>query len=254
MTDKAWIDCFDKNKASYPANWDPSGTPQSGDTLLLPGGSTIDIVNGTATISANESGLTVNLADHASLIGNFEGQAALARSGCKGPKFINNGTITLQGTHDVIDLDVVGKGTFVVETWGTPASRSPGFLEFRHSVSAGQTVDVSGSSTSPMFGGQSTVSTVKIDHPAAFHGTVDLNFLSLADLVGLAQADLWSYKDDMLSISNRCGRVIDTLRVINDDVTAPGGAQGLSVSLSATGDVMVTPGGSFHGYLAAPMT
>ena len=98
----------------------------------------------------------------------------------------------------------------------------------------------------------STDATVKIDDPRQFHGTVDLhNDLSFADLVGLAQADSWSYKNDLLSIKTACGEVIDRLHVVSD-ASSTGSVHGLSVSKNAAGDVLVSPGTDFHGSLALP--
>jgi hypothetical protein len=82
---------------------------------------------------------------------------------------------------------------------------------------------------------------------------VDLHAVSLADLVGLANADSWSYRHDILSISNAYGQAIDKLRVVSDAMPASG-INGLSVSKNAAGDVLVSPGSDFHGSLALPMT
>lgn len=52
-----------------------------------------------------------------------------------------------------------------------------------------------------------------------FLGTVDLHDFSLADLVGLAHAHSWSYQNDMLSIKNLSGKVIDRLHIVSDAAT-----------------------------------
>jgi len=92
---------------------------------------------------------------------------------------------------------------------------------------------------------------LKIDHPEDFHGTIDLHNVSLADLVGLAEADSWSFRNDMLSIKNACGTVIDKLHVVSD-ASSTNGIHGLSVSMSPAGDVLIRPGADFHGTLALP--
>jgi hypothetical protein len=102
----------------------------------------------------------------------------------------------------VIGADVVSNGTFnvgaVVPLAVTAVS---GRLTFGGSGSGGETVSVSGAKP-PMPPFPAAVSSVTIDQPKDFHGTVDLHDLSLADLVGLAQADSWSYKNDLLSIKS----------------------------------------------------
>jgi hypothetical protein len=67
----------------------------------------------------------------------------------------------------------------------------------------------------------------------------------------LAQADSWSYKNDLLSIKTACGKVIDRLHVVSD---ASGSVHGLSVSKTAAGDLLVSPGADFHGSLVLQST
>jgi hypothetical protein len=81
---------------------------------------------------------------------------------------------------------------------------------------------------------------------------VDLHDRSLVDLVDLAKADSWSYRNDILAIKNACGRVIDRVHVVSD-ASSTGTIHGLSVSMSGAGDVLVRPGTDFRGS-ALPMT
>jgi hypothetical protein len=55
----------------------------------------------------------------------------------------------------------------------------------------------------------------------------------------------------MLAIFNGYGRLIDKLHVISD-APSTGGTNGLSVSKSLAGDVLVNPGADFRGSLASP--
>jgi hypothetical protein len=210
-----------------------------------------------ASIANNPGGglsLTVSLADNARLLGSFNMKfGALAISDGDHARYVNNGTDSLSATHSVIGVDVTGSGTFQVSA--VQVSRTgaiPGFLEFGESVSRGQTVDLTGLRVVDEFGFVfSTTSTIQLDEPREFRGTVDLHDLSLADLVGLAKADSWSYENDMLSIFSGCGRLIDKIHVISD-APSTGGIHGLSVSKSLAGDVLVNPGTDFHGSLASP--
>jgi probable HAF family extracellular repeat protein len=294
--------------ASDPANWSPSGTPQPGDRLLLPGGSTINIsdddlrgdpliMSGTsapATLNlshhtrlalendpsvpvlsnavVNVSGadslhviskppnpslalsVTVNLIHHARLLANFEmTYGSLTISGNHHTEYVNKGTNILLGNNATINTDVDGSGSFQVSSAQVSAgSAADGRLEFNGSVSKDQTVQLLGHNFSHdgaiVAGGAARL---QVDRPIAFHGTVDLQDLSLVDLVGLAKADSWSYKNDMLSIFNSHGKVVDRLHVVSD-ATSTGSIHGLSVSKHAAGDVVVSPGTDFHGSLALP--
>jgi hypothetical protein len=190
--------------------------------------------------------LTINLADHANLFGSVGVgiHDGLRISGSEGARFHNHATSGVGGANLVIDTDVVGSGTFDVASGFFRGPLGAG-LEFGGFVSAGQTVNVSGA-----LGGAAQL---KIDHPTQFHGTVDLHtdFSSFADLVGLAQADSWSYKNDLLSIKTACSKVIDRLHVVSD---ASGSVHGLLVSKTAAGDLLISPGTDFYGSLVLPST
>jgi hypothetical protein len=302
---RTWTDQTGDNEANNPLNWTPTGTPEPGDSLTLPSGSTIDIrdnvlqgdaltipAGSSQTVTLNltrhaqvslsapsfdfppfvppagqaianirgadtlnwqggvSSSLTVNLEDHAALTGSFSTgfRGSVVIAGGEHSRFINDGTSSLSGSTVTVDTDVVGHGTFVVRSsaFVTPGNSQAGFLEFGGLVSRGQAVDLTGGQPDLV-----RIATVKIDDPKDFHGTVDLHNLSLADLVGLAEADRWTYHNDMLSIFNACGRVVDKLHVISD-ASSTGSVHGLSVSRYVAGDVLVRPGTDFHGSLAAP--
>jgi hypothetical protein len=320
MTDRTWTDITGDHDASDPDNWTPSGAPQPGDNLLLPGGSIIDVTDndlqddplvmsgssfsspdapatlnlsdhaqvtlqdnvsalgpssaivnvvGTDTLNLFSSGeppgvdnpsndispVTITLHDHARLSGTFDMTflSSLTISGGSHTRFLNSGVDIVHGGKVVINTDVAGSGTFRVSAGGvSPTTSGGGTLEFGGSVSRGQTVDLSGSlaGTSPP---TPRISSVTVDHPSAFRGTIDLHDFSLTDLVGLAHADSWTYKDDMLTILNAKGNVIDRLHVISD-AASTGDVHGLSVSKTGAGDVLVSPGFEFHSSLAVTTT
>jgi hypothetical protein len=125
--------------------------------------------------------------------------------GDPGSHWMNNGTSTLAGIANKIGVDVIGSGTIAItgKTRGHPlapdALTFPRNLEFMHSVGSGQSV---------MNGGM-----VQIDDPAAFHGSVTMTSdTSAIDLIGLADADSYSYRNDMLTFWHG-DTPIDVLRV-----------------------------------------
>jgi hypothetical protein len=287
---RTWIGTIN-NDAGNPGNWSPSDLPpQAGDTLTdnVPG-STIDIsgnvlqgdtltssvgatfnlsnygvlnlaaqpagspvvnVDGTDTLNVTTFGgavpytVDVNLAPNANLFGTFDLKTFVGATitGGAGAQYHCTATDIIRGANMVVDADVVGSGTFIVGAGPSRGFPRASTLEFGGSVAAGEHVDVSGT----QFG---LVSTLKIDHPTEFHATVALHNTSLIDLVGLAQANSWSYANEVLSINDAGGKVIDTLKVADG---AASGGSGLSVSMSAAGDVLVSPGTDLHGALALP--
>ena len=65
-------------------------------------------------------------------------------------------------------------------------------------------------------------STLTVDHPMSFHATVDLTNIppnvphaEFVDLVGLATADSYALKNDLVSIKDVNGVIIDQLQVSN---------------------------------------
>jgi len=100
--------------------------------------------------------------------------------------FVQGGT-----ARAVIDADITGTTIVRVTDGGT--------LEVGRSVGSGQTVILNGPSV------------LQIDRPAAFAGQVNL-IGGQIDLEGLANADSYTFQNDMLSIFS-AGKVIDTLRL-----------------------------------------
>jgi hypothetical protein len=233
---------------------------------LGPGSQVVANVDGhdTLNVTLNGSGfmaqlaatLTENLGAHSNLAGSFNATfSSLTISGAEHTRYHNNGTDTLTAGRVAIDVDVVGSGTFVLGPGSTRVTDVGSKLEFGGLVAGGQTVQVSGGPSfgGPSFAGDAGISTLQIDEPRQFHGTVDLHDFGLTDLVGLAQADSWSYTNDMLSIFNGCGKVLDTLHIISD-ASSTGSIHGLTVSKTIAGDVLVSPGTAFDGSLTAPTT
>jgi hypothetical protein len=244
MTTRTWIG-GGNNKASNPRDWSPTGTPQPGDTLTMTPNATINIrgndlagdtlnltdndtvnlskgahavvdagyspptsvsdvfafnISGTDTLtlglSANDS--VVNIAANSKWIGGFDLSLGvrLTVNGDAHASFENQ-TSSVNRSFATINADVTGTGQFSV-TFGS--------VEFMKSVSAGQTV-------------KDVIGGVQIDHPSEFYGSVVLNSaLNVIDLMGLAKADSYTFKNDMLSIYS-AGKVIDTLRLV-DNVNA----------------------------------
>jgi hypothetical protein len=107
---------------------------------------------------------TVNLADHSQWVGGFhESPGDMVRVVGKGT-FANTSS-TINGTA-IIGSAVVGTGKFNIYE-----AHSSGKLEFMHSVSAGQSVSVSGYEA---YGGQFGV--LQVDDPASYHATNILGF------------------------------------------------------------------------------
>ena len=91
-------------------------------------------------------------------------------------------------------MPVVGTGGF-----GDYASR----IEFASSVGANQSVEVSGMGPGAV---------IAIDHPYEYHASTSMGADGEIDLVGLAHADSYTFKNDMLAIySGNC--VIYSMRL-----------------------------------------
>ena len=119
---------------------------------------------------------------------------------------------TLVSSTATINANVGGRGVFDVSN-----------ITFGGAVGHGQTVDLELNGT------------ITIDKPTAFKGTIgwfsyntphEGPFGEYVDLVGLAHAAGWSLKNDLLSITNTSGKVIDTLHI--DATYAPVAALGVS--------------------------
>ncbi len=200
---------------------------------------------------AGASDFAANLAPRTHMHGSFSiGESVhLTISGGQNTRYIHYGTDTLTGGTEVVGTKVVGSGTFILTDSDFLGAAIPSRLEFARFAAVGQKVDVTGGSG--LSGTQP--STVQLDNPAQFHGTVDLHDLSLVDLVGLAHADTWHYANDLLCIRNACGKVINTLHVVSD-ASSTGGVHGLSLSKTTAGDVLVSPGTDFSGSIGLQTT
>jgi hypothetical protein len=184
--------------------------------------------------TGDEDMLKVNVASGSIWTGTFslEGDSQLTASGGSHSVFINDGASELSFLASaVLDLRVLGKGSFSL-------ADTHGFLTFGSSVGAGQSVSIPGD----------PLSEVVIDQPNKFHGTITLGDGSSVggetiDLMGLATADSYSFKNDMLSIFSG-NTVIDKLRLT--DATPYGFAvekESGSVNIVAYSSPTTTPVG-----------
>jgi len=235
------------NKASNPNDWSPTGAPEPSDTLQISGpgtytmnvrgndlmGDTLGISYADATLnlsrnaavtarvgdgadvkfnllgvshldlSASGSNVanggssdTVNLARNSVWIGSFNmGYAGhLSTSAGAHSLFINDGDSGVARGSAVLAMPVVGTGSI-----SDYASR----LEFASSVGAHLSVGVSGEYPGAV---------IAIDHPYEYHASTSMGAEGEIDLVGLAHADSYTFKNDMLAIySGNC--VIYSMRL-----------------------------------------
>lgn len=168
-------------------------------TINVKGSDTLNLQND----HPSSGGFFVNLADHASLTGNVRMTFVSAIfNGGEGSRYLNNGNSILQGSSATFNMSVKGNGSFSVQS----AQSFGGQLEFGGSVSYGQAVDVRGDAE------RLRISHVQIDQPHAFKGSIGLGINGQIDLIGLANADSFQLKNDVLSIYSGC-EVIDRLRL-----------------------------------------
>jgi hypothetical protein len=248
MVARTWLG-GGSNLASSPSDWTPAGVPQAGDDLTMDGGkmnvvggvlasaaeleiagtsdvnlfgatmcpiivdgaqATINMIGFDNTVDLttyDNPTLTVNLVG--TWIGNFSDGYSNGKLTVTGGVFENTGTSSwgYDGATAVIDSKVTGNGTFDLSSFHGGLA----VMEFIKSVGAGQTVDVI-----PAAGQQQLI----IDDPKRFLATVDLGpsgqpgFLpnSVVDLNHLANADSYTYANDLLSIYSH-NKVIDTLKL-----------------------------------------
>jgi hypothetical protein len=214
---------------------------------VLPGHDTVN-VHGKATVNTTEPGIPfsisvqINLDPHADLFGsaNFGQFGNEVISGGKDSQWHVSADNILGASNLTVDTDVVGHGKFIVGTGQFPPLGST--LEFGGSVAKGISVDLSSA------GVVNSPSRLLLDHPEEFRGSVTLHTAStLVDLIGEAQkAASWSFKNDLLSICDSKGHVIDKLHI---EDTTPGMGGGLSVT-HVNGDVIVAAGQDYHGVIA----
>jgi hypothetical protein len=128
--------------------------------------------------------------------------ATVTVNGGAGSFFNNDGASTINGST-TINADVVGAGSFNVVGAGAPGA-NPGKLEFVQSVGSHQSI--------------TDTALVQIDKPNEFAASITLaDFgpgitLPEIDLEGLAKADSYTFKNDMLRLFSG-HKVIDTLRL-----------------------------------------
>jgi hypothetical protein len=209
-TSRTWIG-GGNNSAANPKDWSPTGVPQLGDTLSMPGGTmnltghqlqsdpltiplgakaTIDITKPTwLTLDVGGYGpastATVNLAANSQWIGGFT-DGSFATTTVQGAgKFANTNSEVFGSA--LIRPDVVGVGTILAES-----SHGGGRIEFAHSVGHGQTVDIEGT------GYHFTGGIVQVDTPASYAATTDLSFGQLL-LEGM-KASSYTYEDNIVSL------------------------------------------------------
>ncbi|HTI80837.1 MAG TPA: hypothetical protein VL614_10365 [Acetobacteraceae bacterium] len=260
------------NKASNPIDWSPAGRPQPGDNLMMNAGTTIDIrgndlagnpltyrsddtmnlshganvsaqaavvtappdfadnvvfnVRGMDTLNVSSAGfeadVTVNIAANSRWVGGFNAvEDKFTVNGAAGASFSNQFS---SGTkvNPVINADVNGQGTIAVGDFSQ--------WEFTKSVSAGQTVHLA-----DLFGA------VQIDHPQRFHAKVVADGLpntasqARVNLLGLATADSYTYKNDLLKLYSG-NKVIDTMSLSGAVTAATIGVEKTSTGISVLMD------------------
>jgi hypothetical protein len=168
-------------------------------------------LSGSDTLNAQigyQSGLSVQVADNSTWTGTASVQSlanGLNVSGGTNSTFVHNGSTGFDRSTGIIDIPVMGTGTFGV---------SGGFakLEFGSSVGVNQSVWSAEALGRP-------ADVVVIDHPDEFHASTTLYYGGEFDLMGLATADSYSYANDMLNIWSG-NKIIDTLRLSDQSVVA----------------------------------
>jgi len=144
---------------------------------------------------------TVNLASGAMLKGgyNMALDGSMTMNAAAGSVFENDGNSINDGTTAIINVDVVGGGSF---TDGVAQSHL-GALEFGKSVAATETVNLMGDQV------RGNV-TLTVDNPKDFHAAVTL-FDGTITLKGLT-ADSYNFSNNTLTLYD-AGAAIDTLRL-----------------------------------------
>jgi hypothetical protein len=161
-------------------------------------------ISGSDNFSTSLSGLamvSVNVASSSTWTGSLSlVDSTLTASGGANSVFIHDGSSEFfDYSSAVLDLPVLGKGSFSLVFHG--------FLTFGSSVGVNQSVSIPGD----------VRSNVVIDHPKEFLGSITLGDGTITngesiDLMGLATADSYTFKNDMLSIFAG-NSVIDKLRL-----------------------------------------
>jgi len=161
------------------------------------------------------SNATVNLAANSHWIGGFSDfGGTLTVNGANKSSIVNNtpanqGSGGLNGAGSIAFLNANVEGNGQLVAFGGSK------LEFGQAVGSGQVISVDGRGT----GVPGSVSVIQIDEPNLFAGQVNLGAHlggvdggEGIDLIGLANADSYTYQNDLLSIFGG-GKVIDMLRL-----------------------------------------
>jgi hypothetical protein len=161
-----------------------------------------------------------HLAAGARLSGTFvgtTGTGGILIDGAAGSVFNNDGDSSFSpGGRVTLDVDVTGTGSITTPTYPDRFFK----LEFARSVGSHQSI----------FDGD----LVQIDQPNQFAASVTMTAASSeVDLMGLATADGYNYKNDMLNILSG-NKIIDTLRL--HDSTP----NGFTVNLPTSGSSVVS--------------
>jgi hypothetical protein len=159
-----------------------------------------DTVSGNQTIdlTANSTwkGSITSLGEHEPGYPAGVGGAVVSINGATKSVFDNDAASSIGGNVK-IDTNVVGVGSFALTDVNST-------LEFIKSVGANQTVIVGGG----------PFDILQLDDPQQFYGAAEISSsTSVIDLNNLANADSYTYRNDMLAIYNSHGQIIDTLRL-----------------------------------------
>lgn len=207
---------------------DASAGPTPPAMINIHGSDTLEV-----GVNYNSSTI-VDLANNSKWIGNFAvayGGASLIVNGPSSATFINtaepNTTNVGASFGDgvmTINVSVSGIGTFTDDPYGV--------LTFSRAVGAGQTVDMAASD-----GASYPPPILNLNDPRDFSGTINLANGEI-NLNGLAKADSYSFKNDMLAIYSG-KKVIDTLSL-------QGTAGLFAVEKTATGVSVYTTNDTSH--------
>jgi hypothetical protein len=230
------------NSAGNPNDWNDHGAPQAGDSLTMssgtmnvtglqlqgdsvsvPLGDTVTVnVSGVTDLSLSVGGFgpgshaTVNLAANSEWIGGFGvGPTGGASLVVQGTGAFDNTSSEIQGSA-LIKSNVIGTGSFLADR-----AHGPGAIEFAHSVSAGQTVNI-------VSGGyiQGEGGTVQVDDPTHYSATTNLSLGTLI-LEGI-KASSYTFQGSDLLLFN--GKSLVGAWTVENNPNGPGASAPISVS------------------------
>lgn len=175
--------------------------------------------------------ISENIAAHSTLRGTVVGSGHNANITINGAdttsRFANTGASSVSDGVLRINADVIGTGSF-------SASFFAG-IEFIGSVGPNQTVNAEGADT------------ITLDQPGTFRGLVNFQGgpANNIDLMGITNADSYSYQNDMLSLFQG-NRVVDTLHLAagGNAFQVTENAKGVQIGSSAYGADNPPPAGT----------